>query len=158
MERLIKQIHGLLIQKKRTISAAESCTGGMLSESLTRTPGSSKYFLLGVAAYSNKAKNKILKIPAPVIKKYGAVSKETAIMMAGSVKKLAGSDIGIGITGIAGPTGAAPGKPVGTVFIAIKDRDFGICKKLRFKGNRQAVRKLATLNSLELLYASLHRH
>jgi len=158
MDRLIKQIHGLLIRKKMTVSTAESCTGGLLGEYLTCQPGSSKYFLLGVITYSNKAKNAVLKISLRAIRKNGAVSKETAILMAAMVKKMAGSDIGIGITGIAGPTGAVPGKPVGTVFIAVKCRSFGICKRFCFKGNRAAVRKKAALKALELLYASLYCH
>ncbi len=151
MERLIKQIHRLLLKKKKTIAVAESCTGGMLSEFLTRNPGSSKYFLLGVTAYSNKSKNKILKIPSPLIIKYGAISKETCTKMAEAIKRLAGADIGIGISGIAGPTGAVLGKPVGTVFIAARDNNRKICKKFYFKGSRSAIRKAAALETLKLL-------
>jgi PncC family amidohydrolase len=151
MEQLIKQVHRLLLKKKKTVAAAESCTGGMLSEFLTRNPGSSKYFLLGVTVYSNKSKNKILKIPRSIILKYGAVSRETAERMASSVKKLAGTDIGIGITGIAGPSGAVPNKPVGTVFIAVRGTNRKICKKFYFKGIRSAVRKAAAVETLKLL-------
>lgn len=151
MEGLIKQIHRLLLKKKKTIAVAESCTGGMLSEFLTRNPRSSKYFLLGVTTYSNKSKNKILGIHSPVIIKYGAVSRETAERMAYSVKKLINAGIGIGITGIAGPGGAVPGKPVGTVFIAARDNNRKICKKFYFKGTRSTVRKAATLEALKLL-------
>jgi PncC family amidohydrolase len=151
MERLIKQVHRLLLKKKKTIAAAESCTGGMLSEFLTRNPGSSKYFLLGVTTYSNRSKNKILSIPLPVIIKYGAVSKETCAKMAEAIKRLAGADIGIGISGIAGPSGAVPGKPVGTVFIAARGSSRKICKKFYFKGTRSAIRKTAALETLKLL-------
>ena len=151
MERLIKQVHRLLLKKGKTIATAESCTGGMLSEFLTRNPGSSKYFLLGVTTYNNKSKNKILSIPSPVIIKYGAVSKETCVKMAEAIKRLARADIGIGISGIAGPTGAVPGKPVGTVFIAIRDTNRKICKKFYFKGTRSTVRKSAAQETLKLL-------
>lgn len=151
MQRIVNQIHKLLIQNRKTIAVAESCSGGWLSLLLTQTPGSSGYFILGIVAYSNKAKQRILKIPLALLAKKGAVSKEVAQKLAQSVRKLAKTDFGIGITGIAGPTGATPQKPVGRVFIAIDSKTRKICKKFHFKGNRTTVRKKAALKSLELL-------
>lgn len=148
---ILPQIHALLLKKQKTIAVAESCTGGMLAEMLTRNSGSSKYFLLGIVSYSNKAKNKILRVPNSLILKKGAVSSETTRKMAQSVRILAGSDFGIGITGIAGPTGATPLKPVGTVFIAIDSKTKKKCEKFNFKNSRDKIRKQAALEALKLL-------
>jgi len=151
MEHIVNQIHKTLIKNKKTIAVAESCTGGLLSNLLTQISGSSKYFILGIVAYSNKAKENILKIPGQLIAKKGAVSQEAAKRMALSVRELAKTGFGIGITGIAGPTGATPKKPVGTVFIAIDGEDRKICQRFLFKGNRNSIRKKAALKALELL-------
>jgi len=151
MEHILNQIHNLLRKKKKSIAVAESCTGGLLSNFLTQIPGSSKYFILGVVVYSNKAKENILKIPANIIAKRGAVSKNVAELLAKSVRLIAKADFGIGITGIAGPGGGSKEKPVGTVFIAIDKKNKKICKKFNFSGSRLAVRKKAVFKSLELL-------
>jgi len=157
MRKIIFKIHDLLIEKEKTIAVAESCTGGLLSALLTQVSGSSQYFMLGVTSYSNSAKATILKIPSMVIAKNGAVSKNVASRMAASVRKLAKTDLGIGITGIAGPTGNSPGKPVGTVFIAINSKTKKTCNKYIFKGNRKAIREKAALKSLELLKKMLYQ-
>ncbi len=151
METNINQIHKLLVKNKKTIAVAESCTGGLLSKLLTQTPGSSGYFKLGVVAYSNQAKENILKVPANIIVKKGAVSKDVAKLLAKSVRLLASTDLGIGTTGIAGPTGGSKEKPVGTVFIAIDAKNNRICKKFTFTGSRTTIRKKAALKALELL-------
>jgi len=151
MQKIVTNIHDLLIKKEKTIAVAESCTGGLLSALLTQVSGSSQYFMLGVIAYSNNAKAAVLKVSNSAIAKNGAVSKGVTGRMAASVKKLAKTDFGIGITGIAGPTGSSPGKPVGTVFIAIDSNNKKICNKYIFKGNRKAIREKAALKSLELL-------
>jgi nicotinamide-nucleotide amidase len=151
MQNLAKQVHTLLLKSGKTVSTAESCTGGLFSSLLTQLPGSSRFFTLGIATYSNQAKEKILGIPDSIIRRKGAVSKETALLMARNIQKLAKTDFGISITGIAGPTGATPGKPVGTVFIAISTKNKIICKKFIFKGNRNNVRKQAALKALQLL-------
>jgi len=151
MELIVKQIHKLLIKNKKTLAVAESCTGGLLSKLLTDLPGSSRFFLLGVVAYSNKAKSKILKISPALLKKRGAVSKETAEEMAFSARRLSGACLGIGITGIAGPAGASADKPKGTVFIALESKNKKKCRGFIFKGNRQKVRKKAALKALDLL-------
>ncbi len=159
MARIIKQIHTTLIKAKKTISVAESCTGGVASSFLTRLPGSSQYFILGIVAYSNKAKISILKIPENTIAQKGAVSQEVAKKMASQVKKISKTDFGIGITGIAGPTGATLNKPIGTVFIAVAAKNKIICNKFVFKGNRNDIQKTAALKSLQLLKdAFLYRY
>ncbi|MFH1398176.1 MAG: CinA family protein [Candidatus Omnitrophota bacterium] len=151
MEPIVNQVHELLIKNKKTISVAESCTGGLISFLLTQVSGSSAYFNLGLVNYSNEAKNRILKIPSSLIAKKGAVSKEVARKMAQSCRKIAKTDLGLSITGIAGPTGATPDKPIGTVFIAVSSSKITVCNKFRFTGNRGRIRKQAALKSLEML-------
>lgn len=148
---ILPQIHCLLIEKRKTVSIAESCTGGLLSEMLTRISGSSRYFILGIVSYSSRAKNKFLRVPNSILLKKGAVSYETCRKMAQSVRNLSGSDFGIGITGIAGPTGGTPENPLGTVFIAVASKNKNICRKFNFKGSRSDIRKSAAIKSLELL-------
>ncbi|MBL7151250.1 MAG: CinA family protein [Candidatus Omnitrophica bacterium] len=151
MEPLINHIHSRLIKKAITIAVAESCTGGMLSKTLTDISGSSAYFILGIVAYSNCAKKSILKIPAKIISLKGAVSQEVACRMARGIRKIARTDIGIGVTGIAGPSGGTAAKPAGTVFIAIASQDKTVSKKFRFRGRRTYVRQKAANKALELL-------
>jgi nicotinamide-nucleotide amidase len=151
MEKIIKKIHKLLVVKQKTVSVAESCTGGLLSKLLTQISGSSRYFLLGIIAYSNRSKESVLKIPPSLIKEKGAVSKEVALLMAKRIRALAKTDFGIGITGIAGPTGGTSAKPPGTVFIAVAGKNKNFCKKFYFSGNRQSIRKKSALKALELL-------
>jgi nicotinamide-nucleotide amidase len=157
MKHIAAQIHIFLIKNRKTVAVAESCTGGLVSNFLTEARGSSRYFLLGIVAYSNEAKIKILKIPASLINKRGAVSYEIAASMAKSVKLLAKADYGIGITGIAGPGGGTRTKPVGTVFIGVHGKDKRIRKKFLFKGGRLAIRKRAALKALELLRSVIYK-
>jgi len=147
----VKQIHTLFIKKKKNIAVAESCTAGLLTNILTQLPGSSQYFILGVVVYSNRMKENILKIPANIIISKGAVSKEVAKLMAKSVRLMAKTNFGIGITGIAGPGGGTKEKPVGTVFIAIDSKDKKLCKEFHFAGSRLTVRKKSALKALDLL-------
>ena len=157
MQNLIKQVHIRLLEKGKTIATAESCTAGLLSSLLTQFPGSSQYFILGIATYSNTVKENILRIPASIIRKKGAVSKEVALLMAKNIRNLAKADFGISITGIAGPTGGTFQKPTGTVFIALSTKNKNICKKFVFKGNRNSVRKQAGLKALQLLHENIYR-
>lgn len=164
-QHIINQVHKSLIKSSKTIAVAESCTGGLLSTMLTELPGSSKYFILGVITYSNYAKERILGIPASVIAKNGAVSEIVAKLMAQKVRRLAKTDFGIGITGIAGPTGCAEAhtgasysagratarKPIGTVFIAVANKNKTICQKLLLSGNRNTIRRNSALKALKLL-------
>lgn len=155
MELIVNKIHKALIKRQKTLAVAESCTGGLLSSFLTRLGGSSKYYTMGAVTYSNKAKENMLKIPRSVIQKNGAVSKAVAEMMASQIKRLARSDYGIGITGIAGPAGATPGKPKGTVFIAVNAPQKKISEKFKFMGGRNVVQKKAALAAMKLLLTTL---
>ncbi len=155
MQHTVSEINKLLIKTIKTVAVAESCSGGLASLLLTQISGSSRYFSLGVVVYSNKAKETVLKIPRRVIAQKGVVSEEVASLMAKNIRKIASADFGIGITGIAGPTGGTAQKPVGTVFIAVDSRHRHICKKFRFYGSRIAVRKKSALKSLELLISML---
>jgi PncC family amidohydrolase len=150
-QHVVKQIHKFLIKNKNTVAVAESCTGGSLSNLLTRNSGSSQYFTLGLVVYSNAMKSLILKISSKIIAQKGAVSRDIAIKMAEFVRRLGKTDFAIAITGIAGPTGGTPQKPIGTVFIAVSDKNKTICKRFRFTGNRTNIRKKSALKALELL-------
>ena len=120
MNSLSKEIVEKLISRKIKISIAESCTGGMLSSSIVSIRGSSKVFNMGLVAYSNESKIKVLKISKKIIKKYGSVSKEVCKSMAKNIAKIGKAKIGVSITGIAGPTGGTQKKPVGLVYLGIK--------------------------------------
>jgi nicotinamide-nucleotide amidase len=116
----MEEVVGEILRDRRlTISAAESCTGGLLMSRLTDVPGSSSWVLAGVVAYSNDSKTIFADVPAELIEQHGAVSEPVAVALAEGVRTRVGSDIGVGITGIAGPSGGTPKKPVGTVAIAV---------------------------------------
>ena len=151
MQLIIRQIHKHLLKSKKKLAVAESCTGGFLSYLLTSISGSSQYFILGVVVYSNPAKTSLLGIPAFLIAQKGAVSGEVALHLANAVRKLAKTDFGIGITGIAGPGGGTRDNPKGTVFIAVVSRKQRRCQKFKFCGQRNAIRKAASLRALKLL-------
>ncbi|MDD5155495.1 MAG: CinA family protein [Candidatus Omnitrophica bacterium] len=157
MQPIIKQTHKLLIKNKKTLAVAESCTGGLVSYFLTSLSGSSEYFILGLVAYSNKAKSSILGIPASIILHKGAVSKEVAQSLSRQVRKFAKTDFGIGITGIAGPNGGSNYKPVGTVFISVDSKNRRLCREFHFQGTRQEVQKSAALKALQLLKTLIKR-
>lgn len=154
---LEKLIAKLLIKKRKTIAVAESCTGGLLSKRLTDIPGSSQYTKLNVVTYSDAAKNKILHVPKELLKKHGAVSYQVAKSMAIGIKKIAGADIGLSITGIAGPTGGSKEKPVGLVYFGLaKDKEIKFKKMLFGKNSsRDEIRRLATQYALNWLKQEL---
>jgi nicotinamide-nucleotide amidase len=138
----LKKLHKKLIDKKLTISVAESCTGGLLASNLTKLPNSSKYFQMGLITYSNEAKNKILKVDRNIIKKYGAVSKECCEEMVKNLSKISKSKINVSITGIAGPGGGSKLKPVGLVYIGIKTGKYLLILENKFKSrNRSSIQK-----------------
>lgn len=140
----------LLVQKK-TLACAESCTGGLLSHKLTQIPGSSAYFLQGLVTYSNEAKISLLGIPAEIIERYGPVSEEVAVKMACGARKLAKSDFGLAVTGIAGPSGGSKEKPVGLVYIALSDKKAFTVKKFIFPGKRENIKERAATSALNIL-------
>lgn len=150
---IIKTVHRLLVAGKKTVAVAESCSGGALSKLLTDTPGSSHYFIAGIIAYSNQAKQELLGVPRKTLERYGAVSAPCARAMAHNVRKINRTDFGIGITGIAGPKGATALKPVGTVFIAVAAKNKTCCKKFLFKGTRAQIRQQSALKGLAMLEA-----
>jgi nicotinamide-nucleotide amidase len=140
-----------LMMKQKTVAAAESCTGGLLAERITRSPGSSNYFLGGAVCYSNELKTRFAGVPEALITKNGAVSKPVAQAMAEGIRKRAGASIGIGITGIAGPGGGSMEKPVGLVFIALADERGTQVREFRFPGNRERIRLWASTMALEMI-------
>ena len=141
----------LLREKGITLSLAESCTGGMVASRLTEVSGSSEYIMYGIVSYSNQAKEKILGVRKETINKYGAVSKETAEEMARGVRQINDSDIGLSVTGIAGPGGGTDEKPVGLVYIGLSTPEITFVKKFNFAGNRQLIRLLSSTAALNMI-------
>ena len=136
---------------RKTLAVAESCTGGLVSERITRIPGSSSYFLGGVVSYSNEIKSIGLSVPPLLLRRHGAVSPQIAQAMAEGIRRLAGSDFGLAVTGIAGPTGGSKGKPVGLVYIALNWAGGTRMTESRFSGNRAIIRFKASQAALNLL-------
>ena len=145
-------IHKKLIQKKLTISVAESCTGGLLAHNLTKLANSSKYFKIGLITYSNEAKIKILKVNKNIIRNYGAVSHQCCKAMVLNLSKISKSKINVSITGIAGPGGGSKEKPVGLVYIGIKKGKTLLIKENKFKSkNRNSIQKLTVRNVINTI-------
>ena len=143
-----KKLINLLKKKKLKISFAESCTGGLMSSIITSNSGSSKVFNLGLVTYSNQAKQKILKVPNKIIKKYGAVSVQCCLSMVNNLSKISNSHINISITGIAGPKGGTRKKPVGLVFIGLKFKRQTFIKKYLFKNKTRNNFQKITANTV----------
>jgi PncC family amidohydrolase len=135
----------------KTIAFAESCTGGWVSKQITDIPGSSKYFLGSVVAYSNASKKRILGVKDKTLKAKGAVSKEVALEMARGARRLFRSSRAVSLTGIAGPSGGTKEKPIGTVFIAFSSPRKTQVWKFHFKGTRNKIRKQAARKAIWLL-------
>ena len=148
----MKILHKKLIQKKLTISVAESCTGGLLANNLTKLSNASKYFQIGLITYSNNAKIKVLKVNKKIIDKYGAVSPETCEAMVKKLARLSKSKINISITGIAGPNGGTKIKPVGLVYIGVKKNNKILITKNMFKNNnRIGIQKATVKRTLDII-------
>ena len=141
----------MLARGKKTLAIAESCTGGLIANRITNVSGSSKYFKMAIVAYSNEAKVNLLGVSKDKIKKYGAVSKQVALDMAKGVKRLSKADVGLGITGIAGPKGATKKKPVGLVYIAVAGDRIKTVKKCLFIGSREEIKLQASIAALNLI-------
>jgi len=148
---LAQTVGELLRQRHLTLAVAESCTGGLLGCHLTNIPGSSEYFEGGVIAYSYQAKKRILGVPASTLTQYGAVSPETAKAMAQGVRRLLRTDLALSITGIAGPAGATPDKPVGLAYVALSSADGDECRRHVWSGDRWENRRLSVRAALDLL-------
>jgi nicotinamide-nucleotide amidase len=134
-----------------TLATAESCTGGLVAHRLTEVPGSSAYFMEGVVTYSNEAKTRLLGVPAELIEAHGAVSAEVAEAMAEGVKRRAETDFGLSVTGVAGPGGGSPEKPVGLVYIALSDDAHTEHRRIMLPGDRHLIRWRASQAALDLL-------
>ena len=149
MQNLANKLIKKLIQKKLKISFVESCTGGMLSSTITSVSGSSKIFNLGLITYSNKSKISILKIPKKIINKYGSVSNECCLSMVKNLSKISQANISVSITGVAGPSGGSKLKPIGLVYIGIKKGNKIIIQRNLFKKkNRILIQKAVTIKVL----------
>ncbi len=144
MNLLAQELGQRLCECSLTISIAESCTAGGLAHEITRVPGASAYFLGGVIAYDNAVKTGLLGVPESTLTRFGAVSGEVAEAMASACRRLLETDIGISITGIAGPGGGTPEKPVGLVFIAVAGEAAVRSRRFNFSGSRDEVRSQAT--------------
>jgi PncC family amidohydrolase len=144
----------LLLQQNLTLAVAESCTGGLLAACITNISGSSAYFAGGVVAYSNEVKQQVLGVPADILVQHGAVSPETALAMARGVRELLQVDVALSVTGVAGPTGGTPEKPVGLVYIALASAEVEESRRFLWSGNRAENRHW----SVEAALALLHEH
>ena len=152
MKKISQKLVKLLKKKKLKISFAESCTGGLLSSSITSVSGSSKVFTLGLVAYSNQAKINVLKVPKKIIIKNGAVSYETCLSMVINLNKISKTNISVSITGVAGPKGGTKQKPVGLVFIGIKKNNKTLVKRFLFKSKkRNTIQRFAVNKALNLI-------
>jgi len=141
----------LLREKRVRLAVAESCTGGLIASRITDIAGSSDYFEAGTVVYSNRAKQTFLSVPLEILEKHGAVSRETAETMAEGVRAKSGADIGLSVTGIAGPTGGSAEKPVGTVYIGLATGERLLFKKFQFEGGRLAIKEETTNEALQFV-------
>jgi len=152
VKKLSQKVVSVLRKKNLKISFAESCSGGLLSSSITSISGSSKVFTIGLVTYSNQSKTSILKVAKNIIRKYGAVSYEACLAMVKNLNKISKTNISVSITGIAGPNGATKKKPVGLVFIGIKKSNKTLVRKYLFKNKkRTSIQRAAVSKSLNLI-------
>jgi PncC family amidohydrolase len=147
----------LLSMHKLRLAAAESCTGGLIGHLLTNVAGSSTYYLGSVTAYANEAKIRLLGVSRETLEKYGAVSSETVIEMARGIRKALAADIGISVSGIAGPGGGTPEKPVGTVWIGLSTPQEEFSRHYLWSGNRLAIKEQSAQAALNLLVEFLQK-
>jgi PncC family amidohydrolase len=145
------EIGALLRARGMKLATAESCTGGIISDRITDVPGSSDYFLGGIVAYAYEAKVAMLNVSWETLRTYGAVSRETVLEMAGGARQALGADVAISVSGIAGPGGGLPNKPVGTTWIGLSSSDSEQAELKLFKGDRLEIKERAAEAALELL-------
>ena len=156
MKKLSQKIVRLLIKKRLKISFAESCTGGLLSSTITSISGSSKVFTIGLVTYSNQSKISILKVPKNIIRKHGSVSYETCLAMVKNLSKISKTNLSLSITGIAGPKGGTKKKPIGLVFIGIKKGNKTLVKKHLFQHKKRvSIQKSSVNKALNLILSFL---
>jgi len=148
----LEEIVGYYLQMRNLkLAVAESCTGGMVAERITSVPGSSRFFLGGAVVYSNDLKTLFADVPPLMIEAHGAVSKEVALALAENIRDICNADIGVGVTGIAGPTGGTEEKPVGLVYVAVSDGTRRDVVQRRFPGDRERIRRWASQQALDLV-------
>ena len=152
---LEERVGQLLLARRYTLAVAESCTGGLVGHRLTNIAGSSAYFLGGVVAYAYDAKERLLDVNHNTLYDFGAVSEQTAREMARGVRRALGADVGVSVTGIAGPGGGLPGKPVGLTWVALSARNVEIAEQYLWTGDRQANKELSAEAVLEMVLAHL---
>ena len=152
---LEEKVGELLSQRGWTLAVAESCTGGLVGHRITNVSGSSAYFEGGVISYSNEVKEHVLGVPLETLIDHGAVSKETVLAMARGVRRLLGTDVAVSITGIAGPTGGTPEKPVGLVYIGLAAEDAESAEKHIWTGDRESNKAQTAEAALKLLFSYL---
>ncbi len=152
---LEEQLGKDLAERKLTLSAAESCTGGLMSSRITDIPGSSEYFRGGVVAYQNDVKERILGVPHEVIAKHGVISEETVTAMAAGCRRLFASDIAVAITGLAGPGGGTAEKPVGLVYIGLATNAGVVAHRYQWNGDRIQNKKKAVDTAITLILEAL---
>jgi nicotinamide-nucleotide amidase len=154
---MMRVVGRMLREKQLTLAVAESCTGGMLCNIITDIPGSSDYFERGIISYSNRSKQELLGISTETLRAHGAVSRETAMAMAEGIRKASGASIGVAVTGIAGPGGGTPEKPVGTVHIACSAGETTEAFEYRFQGDRLRIKLITSMTALNLVRKYLMR-
>lgn len=150
------RIVSYLIDAGKTIATAESCSGGLIAHRLTNVPGASTPFLGGIVAYSNAVKTALLAVPAPTLESFGAVSEETARAMAEGARAALGADMAIAVTGIAGPGGGTPEKPVGLVYMALAQAGQTQVERHEFHGDRESIKMQTAEAALNLVWESLN--
>lgn len=152
-----EEIAKLLMSRGETVATAESCTGGLISAAFTALPGSSDWYMGGVVSYANKAKMALLSVSAETLEERGAVSPECALEMVAGACRAVNTDWAVAVTGIAGPGGGSPDKPVGLVYIAVKGPQCHLVTKNFFKGDREAVRASTVETAMGMLIDQLKR-
>ena len=155
MQLLLQKIGNIFNKKNWSLAVAESCTGGLLGDIITDLPGSSKFFLGGVIAYSNQVKLDLLKVSSEMLRTNGAVSPEVALLMSLGIRNLLNSSVGVAITGIAGPDGDSEEKPVGLVYIAVTTPYVEVEERFDFSGTRREIKIQAAKAALELIIQAL---
>jgi len=154
-ETLAGNVARRMTERRLTLAVAESCTGGLITDRLTDIPGSSVFLERGFVTYSNAAKTALLGVPEAVIREHGAVSAETARLMAEGARESAGTDLGVAVTGVAGPSGGTEAKPVGTVFIALADGGKTVCRPHTFRWDRRRNKVFASQAALLMIWRYL---
>jgi PncC family amidohydrolase len=150
-----ERVGRLLLQKRQTLALAESCTGGLISRRITRIAGSSAYYYGGAVSYANEAKINFLGVTPATLEKHGAVSEPTALEMSQGIRERTGAGIGLSVTGVAGPSGGSPEKPVGMVWMSIAREGLHEARQFRFHGDRERIIQSASQAALNWLRTTL---